>query len=267
MPSVIVGWKGSARESQVRYRLLGHLHRLAVLSDEYLRLKQPERPFILTVMNEKRGVGLQNRSNIETIDRPLWGRVVVSSGISPLPETLLSSTREAGLSVLDPEGEGTPLIVLPKAHLRGLDFKLFDPRGLYPGDDRMSFVFLECPDYPFLDGRLVELAGSEAGNGSHSKRVRLHAPSIHLRYYLEDWTDCLFSWIKFFLLGDLWWHRWEEMQGYADYRGVFEELAADRGRDNAEEASFDAVLATFRQHAEHWIGEVEGWAKGEKGHG
>jgi hypothetical protein len=25
------------------------------------------------------------------------------------------------------------------------------------------------------------------------------------------------------------------------------------------------VLATFSQHAEHWIGEVEGWAKSEQG--
>ena len=33
----------------------------------------------------------------------------------------------------------------------------------------------------------------------------------------------------------------------------------------AEEAAFDAVLATFVQHAEHWIGEVEGWAKAEQG--
>jgi len=46
---------------------------------------------------------------------------------------------------------------------------------------------------------------------------------------------------------------------------VFEELQADRGADNAEEAAFDAVLGTFSQHAEHWIGEVEGWANSEQG--
>jgi hypothetical protein len=94
----------------------------------------------------------------------------------------------------------------------------------------------------------------------------LASPSIHLRYYLEDWTDCLFSWIRFFFIGDLWWHRWEELQGYADYRGVFKEIQSDRGGPAAEEATFDAMLATFRQHAEHWIGEVEGLANEEKGH-
>ena len=38
-----------------------------------------------------------------------------------------------------------------------------------------------------------------------------------------------------------------------------------RGGEAAEEATFDAVLGTFAQHAEHWIGEVEGWAKSEQG--
>ena len=55
------------------------------------------------------------------------------------------------------------------------------------------------------------------------------------------------------------------MQGYADYRQVFERSQEDRGDEAAEAAAFDAVLGTFAQHAEHWIGEVEGWAKGEQG--
>ncbi|HET7210915.1 MAG TPA: hypothetical protein VFI85_04125, partial [Methyloceanibacter sp.] len=107
-----------------------------------------------------------------------------------------------------------------------------------------------------------------AASGAEALRAAdlyLCAPSVHLRHYLEDWTDCLFSWIKFFFIGDLWWHRREEMQGYTDYRQVFEDLMADRGAGPAEEATFDAVLATFVQHAEHWIGEVEGWAKTEQG--
>jgi hypothetical protein len=55
------------------------------------------------------------------------------------------------------------------------------------------------------------------------------------------------------------------LEGFADYRQVFEELQADRGTEAAEQAAFEAVLATFAQHAEHWIGEVEGWAKSEQG--
>ncbi len=270
MPSVVVAWKGNCRHTQVRYRLLGYLHRLAALSDEYLRMRQPARPFILDKMQEQRGRALRPRANSEAVDWPVRGRVLVSSGIGPDAPLLLARAREANLPiVMHDGGDGPPLIEIEAARLRGLDFKLFDPRGLYPGADRMSFVFLECPDYPFLDGRMVEAASGEdcAASGIEALSgalAYLASPSIHLRYYLEDWTDCLFSWIRFFFIGDLWWHRWEELQGYDDYRGVFEQVQADRGGEAAEEATFEAVLATFSQHAEHWIGEVEGWAASEK---
>jgi hypothetical protein len=270
MPSVAVVWKGNCREPLTRYRLLGHLHRLAERSDEYLRLRQPERPRFLNVLNESRGV-TRIRRNVETIDQEISGTILISSWVGSDPAKLAAGARESGAEVFEEsEAKRGALIAIRNARLRGIDFKLFDPRGLYPGADRMSFVFLECPDHPILDGRLVEIATSEdcAASGSPALSgadLYLCAPSVHLRYYLEDWTDCLFSWIKFFFVGDFWWHRWAELQGYTDYQQVFEDLQADRGSEAAEEAAFDAVLATFSQHAEHWIGEVEGWAKSEQG--
>jgi hypothetical protein len=271
MPSVAVAWKGNSHDPRSRYRLLGHLHRLAARSDEYLRLRQPERPRVLDMMNQQRGGTVRGRANIETIDHDIAGKILISSFVSPDPEAFLAEARQAGLTLIeDPEAKAPPLISIESGRLSGLDFKLFDPRGLYPGADRMSFVFLECPAQPLLDGRLVEVATAEDCMASGAASLRgadyyLCAPSVHLRYYLEDWTDCVFSWIKFFFIDDFWWHRWEEMQGYADYRQVFEDLKADRGKEAAEEAAFDAVLGTFAQHAEHWIGEVEGWAKAEQG--
>jgi hypothetical protein len=271
MPSVTVVWKGNCSEPRIRYRLLGYLDRLAARSDEYLKRAQPKQPALLKALNEQNGHGARLCANIEIFDQEIAGSILISSWISPNPEILVGRAHETGVRlVADPKAKGPPLIEINSTRLRGLDFKLFDPRGLYPGADRMSFVFLECPSYPFLDGRLIEVATREdcAANGADVLRnadFYLCSPSIHLRYYLEDWTDCLFSWIRFFFVGDFWWHRAEEMQGYADYRQVFEELQADRGAENAEEAAFDAVLATFSQHAEHWIGEVEGWAKSEQG--
>jgi hypothetical protein len=270
MPSVAVVWNGNCRDPRTRYPLLGHLHRLAQRSDEYLRLRQPERPRFLDMLHHERRDALRARRNIESLDDDVSGHVLVSSRIGADPLKLAARARESGAEIIeDPESAGA-LIAIRQARLRGIDFKLFDPRGLYPGADRMSFVFLECPDHPVLDGRLVDVATAEdcAASGSPALAgadLYLSVPSVHLRYYLEDWTDCLFSWIKFFFVGDLWWHRWAEFQGYTDYRQVFEELQADRGSENAEQAAFDAVLATFTQHAEHWIGEVEGWAKAEQG--
>lgn len=271
MPSVAVVWKGNCRDPRTRQRLLGYLHRLAARSDEYLRLRQPERPRILDLMNQQRGGAERVRANIETVDREVSGKILMSIWVSQHPDALVEMARAAGVALIaGPKENDPPLIAIEKVRLRGLDFKLFDPRGLYPGADRMSFVFLECPEHPFLDGRLVEVATKEDCEASGAEPLRgadlyLCASSVHLRYYLEDWTDCLFSWIKFFFVGDFLWHRWEELQGYADYRKVFADLQVDRGNEAAEEAAFEAVLATFVQHAEHWIGEVEGWAKAEQG--
>jgi len=254
MASVDVVWKGNCRDPRIRYRLLGYLHRLASLSDNYMR--QGERPFALSLVRNEPGRHHPHRANVETVDQTLSGRILISSDIGPHPETLITRAREAGLTVV--EGQGTPLIALDEVRLRGLDFKLFDPRGRYPDADRMSFVFLESPDYHFLDGRLVEIDSS-----GDDDTVLLCSPSIHLRAYLEDWTDCLFSWIRFFVVGDFWWQRREELQGYADYRSVFETLQTERGSAAAEEATFDAVLNTFSQHAEHGIGEVQQLVKTE----
>jgi len=271
MPSVTVVWKGSCSNPRIRCRLLGYLDRLAARSDEYLNNAQPKRPVLRKAMNQRRREALRTRPNVEIFDNEISGSILISSWISQNPVILTAKASEAGVKlVADPEAKEPPLIEIERARLRGLDFKLFDPRALRPGADRMSFVFLECPDYPFLDGRLVEVATREdcAANGAEILRkaaAYLCGPSTQLRDYLEDWTDCLFSWIRFFVIGDFWWHRAEEMQGYADYRQVFADLQTDRGAENAEEAAFDAVLATFSQHAEHWIGEAEGWAESEQG--
>jgi len=224
MTSVTVVWKGSRSDPRIRYRLLSYLDRLAARSNEYFKRTEPKQPARLKALNKQNGNA--TRLNVEPFDEEMSGSILISSWISPNPDILVDRAREPGVRlVADPKAKGPPLIGIDKARLRGVDFKLFDPRGLYLGADRMSFVFLECADYPFLDGRLVEVATRE----------------------------------------DFWWHRAEEMQGYADYRQVFEELQADRGAENAEEAAFDAVLATFSQHVEHWIGEMEGWAKREPG--
>jgi hypothetical protein len=48
---------------------------------------------------------------------------------------------------LDPGGAQLCLR-LPRLGLYGMDFRLFDPRNLYPHADRMSFIFLHSTDLP-----------------------------------------------------------------------------------------------------------------------
>ena len=145
-------------------------------------------------------------------------------------------------------------------------FQAFDPRELHPGADRLSFVFLETGTAPFLDGRLVQVDRGEACRRHDAELIRganfyLGAPSIELHSYLEDWSDLLLSWVKHFFIEDLSWRRWEEMQGYDDYRDVFLDVETALGKTRAEQATFDAILATFAQHAEHWSQEVAAGAE------
>jgi hypothetical protein len=252
MQSVDVVWKGNCRKPEDRYRLLGYLHRVALVSDAYLR--NGERPHLTVVGDDHTA---SSRPNIEVFDDTLQTQTFVSSTISAHPETLVARALEAGLTVTAPQEDGLQFIGLDGVRLRGLDFKLFDARGAHPENDRMSFVFMESPRHHFLDGRLVEV--SRKGDA-----VYLSDPSVRLCSYLEDWTDCLFAWARFFLMGDLWWRRHEELQGYNDYRGVFEEFQTARGSAEAEDATFDAVLSTFSQHAEYRIGEAQDLAKSNK---
>ena len=242
MSAVRILWKGHCREPRARYRLLSYLHRLALRSEAYLR--QTERP-ALSVVGERR----PPLPHIQIFDEVRAGPVRVSSAIGLHKETFLTRAGEAGLAVETTDDGGSGSVVVEQVRLRGIDFKLFDPKALFSGNDRMSFVFVECPEHHFLDGRLVAVEETDEG-------LVLAAPSLQLDTYLDDWTDCLFSWVRFFLMGDFWWQRGDELQGYCDYRGVFEELQTTRGSAEAEEATFDAVLSTFSQHAEHGIDEL-----------
>ena len=95
MPSVAVVWKGNCREPRIRQRMLRHLQRLAARSDEYLRLRQPERPHVLDIMHQQRG-GQRPRDNVESIDQQVAGKILISSFISPHPEALVAAVGESG---------------------------------------------------------------------------------------------------------------------------------------------------------------------------
>ena len=180
MPSVIVAWKGSCRDPKIRNRLLGHLHRLAMQSDGYLRSGQPERPGVLNLVSEQRGVGLRPRANIETIDRPIPGSILVSSYISPSPEALIESAREAGLTVIDRQVAHMSRLIEDlldvtrisrgKVELHRERFDLSDVVRGTTDDHRAIFAFEGVPLEGWIDReavlfrqRHVQLAGDSRG--------------------------------------------------------------------------------------------------------
>jgi len=56
--------------------------------------------------------------------------------------------------------------------------------------------------------------------------------------------------MKFFHIGDFAWHRDEPLPNYPEYRAILLGLQNDLGPERAEAAAFDALLATFANHAE-----------------
>jgi hypothetical protein len=262
MSSVVVGWTGRCADPRARARLVAHLNRLAELSDSYLRERAPELAIVADDGGERAGRLRRARANIEHVSRTISGQILVSSGIVSDPNVFVAGTHEANLPALaHPEIEHASMTSLPNARLTGIDFRLFGSGQLHPGADRMSVVFLETAAAPFLDGRLVQVEGEADCRKHDSEPIRgasayLSGPKAHLNCSLEDWIDLLFSWVKFFCIGDLWWRRFEEMQTYEDYRAVFADVQLTLGSERAEQATFDAILATFAQHAEHLRGTV-----------
>ncbi len=258
MSSVVVGWTGRCPDPRDRARLIAHLERLAEVSDSYLRTRLPE-PVTARDLVGEAPMGGRRRANIEHVSRTLSGQIVISSGIVPDQNTFLAAASEAELPAVDhPEIERASITWLKGARLSGIDFRLYDPSQLHPGADRLSFVFLETKAAHFLDGRLVQVDRGKEHDLPILREASfyLRGPDLHVHSYLEDWIDLLFSWVKYFFVGDLWWRRFEEMQGYEDYREVFSDVQSTMGTERAEQATFDAILATFTQHAEHWSDKV-----------
>lgn len=262
MSSVVIGWTGRCPNPEARARLVGHLRRLAEISDGYLRMRLPEPSIAVNGAIEPGAKRRPLRANIESVSETISGQILISSGIAQDRGAFIAAAREAELpAIAHPEIDCAAMTLLRDARLSGIDFRLFDPRQLHPEADRLSFVFLETASTPFLDGRLVQVhRGEECGDHEaeiiRSASAYLSGPNIQLRYYLEDWIDLLFSWVKYFFVGDLWWQRRQEMQGYEEYRKVFSDVQTTLGTDGAEQATFDAILATFAQHAEHWSGKA-----------
>jgi len=259
MSSVVVGWTGRCPDRRDRARLIAHLERLAEVSDSYLRTRLPEPVIAIGRAGALPSKLRRARANIDHVNRTLSGQIVISSGIVPDQNTFLAAAAEAELPAIDhPELERASITWLDSARLSGIDFRLYDPNQLHPDADRLSFVFLETEAAPFLDGRLVQVDRRQdhAAEIIRQASFYLRGPDLHLHSYLDDWIDLLFSWVKYFFVGDLWWRRFEEMQGYEDYREVFSHVQNTMGTERAEQATFDAILATFTQHAEHWSDKV-----------
>jgi hypothetical protein len=76
-------------------------------------------------------------------------------------------------------------------------------------------------------------------------------PSIHLRYYCEQWTNALLGTVRNFFVSDLQWRAYEDCPGYTDLKELFESRAGDT-------ALVDLAFGALREGLR---GEVESWGE------
>ena len=265
MPSFIVTWQGQCPQEDIQNELLHFLRSLAQRHEARWAGLLPQRPRFLEKMTAPREEGLPPRPDVQFFDQTLTGRILVRSDVSADYRSLLDEADRMGIAhEKEDTGKTHSLLHLEHLRVRGLDFRLFDPRRLYPGRDRMSFVFLESEDAPFLNGRLAAVEGKDICARSRSQLIRqadwfVQCPYVHLRYYLEKWWDGLMAWIKFFFIPDLQYLRYEELPGYEDFCAAFQALQENDGYEVARAAIFARLLSDFEAEAEQWHGMVESW--------
>ncbi len=211
MPTVTVDVTGHCPEARLRERLAFQLSRL--------------------------GGGAEPHEEI------IKGPVRVSSLVPRDHSQFFIAAAAAGCTVHSlPCGER--VVVLPTAVcIRGIELSLGQDGDRH--EKRVALTFLNVPEWPFLEGRLVQLDPA-------SNPPVLRRPNLRVEPHLEDWFCLLLSWVKQFFVANLWWQASAEMQAHDDYRDVMTGLQQALGAPRAEAASLESILATFDQHNEYW---------------
>ena len=274
MPSVIASWSGRIAEREARLPLLAYLQELAERNKAKWDGTPVPRPAFLEAVSAQRGSeDIPASENSQSFDHSITGRILLSPGICDA-EHLSSALRQRSQSMagdalwsIDPGATSLAFystelqqnITVPYAGVRlhGIAFRLYDPRQLYPDEDRLSFVFIDMPEFPELHGRMVNVYDRRqcqlfTGKLIDKADYYLAEPSIHLRYYLEDWYDLLMVWIKQFFLPDLTYRRHEEMSQFEEIKTMMDRLIESAGTEFAKQTIFEYLLERFEYEAEEW---------------
>ncbi len=259
MVSVVTYWSGSSKNAADKAGLIEFLAQLAALSDA--RSHRGEMP----------------PSNIVQFDHVVTGRVFIGNSMLLLdqfsesirqsarliesPEAWQAETSIASLAVFSRADEQRYAIQVPAFRLQGIAFRLYDPRRLYVGEDWMSFSFVHSPDFPELDGQIVHPLTRQACadlDGEWFQRADwvVETPSIHLRYYLEEWFDLLMAWIKIFYVPDLEYWRNKVLNRFDEIKSSIDRLIASEGIDVAKQAVFEYILECFESEADQLENEI-----------
>ena len=270
MPSVEARWTGSCPDRQKQDELSGYLKVLAEISHGYWAEHPAPIAGINRAMHRAAGIAPLTGPTWREFDIPVEGRIVVSGdvvrrGTGDATESnadLAKRIREAGLPVFTMGNSPICQTSVTGCRLKGVDMVVFDPRRLYPGNDRLSLVFLSETGCPLLDNMTVEVY--ERGVfASTPERDRdgvdcyLSAPTLHLRYMHEAFLDCLMAWIKWHFVDDLCYWRNEDWPDAELYNSWLATTAEHQGEPDARDAVFSRLCDEFVVECDTWIDRAE----------
>jgi len=270
MPSVVARWSGACADSKKHDELSRYLKVLAEINHGYWTEHPAPIARINQVMHRAAGIAPLTGPTWREFDLPVEGRIVVNGdiirrGFEDARESnaaVARRLRESGLPVFPAEeSHGICHTTLTRCRLKGVDLTVFDPRRLYPGNDRLSFVLLSETGSPLLDNRLVEVQergifAAVPDSQDETADCCLDSPALHLRYMHEAFLDCLMVWIRWQFMDDLCYWRNEHWPDAVLYKGWFATVEEQRPQD-ACDAVFARLCDEFTIECDTWIARAE----------
>jgi len=216
---VIVSWTGQCRDDLLRRDLCDKLAEIAKVGESFLSGPPLTKRF-------DQQIGGRVLLSATAVAEEKWDEAVAAENSPETSAGLAHVSSEEDLSLKGPPSLvhslrfGGPLadtiLSLRDAALWGIEFRF--PNVYYRNENRMSFVFLLCPN-PALNGLIVQVEDKQQCKQFESGVIRdadwfLQQSSIHLRYHCEEWMDFLLGWIKHFYIPDLRYWRYDWLPNY-----------------------------------------------------
>lgn len=201
------------------------------------------------------------RPVVRWFDEELTGRILVDPDVVGDGEALRKEAARCGLALEEVEVRGRSQVLLPlkRLEVRGVDFRAFDLRGLYPAEERMSFVLLQSTEAPFLNGRIAALDERAFNRKAYAPPVAhadwyVQSPSVHLRDYGEEWAAEFLAWLRYFFAPDFHYsHRDDPAFAYPRFLAQHESLDEHLGRATAMALGLRRLHLHFRVEADRMV--------------
>jgi hypothetical protein len=242
--SVVVSWHGAVKGGARQAEWLTSIRQIA----NWHELRWNE----VSIWDERRLGALAKlrgspdvpaRPVIRWFDEELHGRILVSPDVMGDEAVFKKEAARHGITLEEIEIRGQTHVLLPlkRLEVRGVDFRAFDLRGLYPGEDRMSFFLLQSDEAPFLNDRIAAIDERAFNLKAYTRPVAhadwyVQSPFVHLRDYGEEWTAEFLAWLRYFFAPDFHYsHRGEPSFHYTRFLTQHEFLDERFGRETAME--------------------------------